>query len=447
MHRLKPIGYILPFLITSFFVMKASASANLKSSASLYKSSIENVLYSEVNYITESVDSNIATVIIHPMGSELDAPIIELKGGKKLVLRFDDLGENFREMNYEFEHCTFDWKPSELDKYDFQEGYDTDIITDYRQSFNTITPYTNYFLEFPNDRIDLKQSGNYIVRVYADGNKDNVMLTARFMVVETASTISANIQLSRNVSNRDYDQEVDVGVNLNRLESLNPYAEIELVVVQNQRWDNAKYGVKPSFSNGQELIYNYQDQLTFHGINEFRFLDGKSVKYRSEQVAEVIMKEDGYHIIMAPDISRAFKKYSIEQDINGKLLIQNDEMYDAHTEADYINVYFTMPVDALLGTGKMYLFGQLSNWNITEAFELEFNLEVSAYQLHKVLKQGYYNYLYLWQPTGTSSPTTDYTEGNHSETENDYEVYVYFKDNRCFCHRLVGYKLFNSFGQ
>lgn len=447
MHRLKHIRYITPVFTTTFFLFSAVAFGQVHLTEKPSDSAAVAPVSSPGNYITSSYDPNIATILVHTSESELDIPIIELNSDQTLILRFDDLGQDFREMYYEFEHCTFDWKPSGLDKYDYQEGYDNDIINDYAQSFNTITPYTNYFLEFPNDRISFKQSGNYIVRVYSDGDKEKVMLVARFMIVESISTISTNIQRSRNVMNQDYDQEVDVSVNLNRLESLNPYAEIELVVTQNHRWDNAKYGVKPSFANGQELVYNYQDQLTFPGINEFRFFDGKSVKYRSEEVTDVIMKEDGYHIILAPDMSRGFKKYSFEQDIDGKLLIKNDEMYDAHVEADYIHVYFTMPVDALLGSGKMFLFGQLSNWQITDAFELEFNPKVSAYQLHKVLKQGYYNYIYLWQGTGNPLATTDYTEGNHSETENDYEVYVYFKDNSCFCDRLVGYKLFNTSGQ
>ncbi len=401
----------------------------------------------EPSYRTEIHDPGIKTLILHTSNSELEAPVIDLGGNKQLILRFDDLGEDIRDMYYEFEHCTFDWQSSELDLYDYQEGYDNDLITDYKYSFNALTPYTHFKLAFPNDRISLIQSGNYVIRVYADNDKTKKILTARFMVVEKLASIRPNVQFSRVVSEREYNQEVDFAINLNKVPSLNPYAEIELVVMQNDRWDNMKYGVKPSFVNGQDLVYNYQDALTFDGINEHRKVDAKSVKYRTEEVAAVTLEENGYHMYLAPDKSRAFLKYSLDGDINGKFLIQNDDMLEPHLESDYVWMHFVVPVDALLGVGKMYLFGQISNWQLTEEFEMEFNQSESVYQSFHLIKQGYYNYMYLWEDAATSTVSTDYTEGNHSETENDYQVFVYFKDPRSYCYRLVGYKLFNSSSQ
>lgn len=400
-----------------------------------------------LSYQTEIHDPSIKTLVIHTSTSELKAPVIELGGNEQIVLRFDDLGEDIRDMYYEFEHCSFDWKPSELDLYDYQEGYDNDIITDYKFSFNTLTPFTHYRIDFPNDRISLTKSGNYVVRVYADNDKAQQVLTARFMVVEKMTSIQSNVQMSRVVSERDYNQEVDLKINLNKVPSLNPYAEIELVVMQNQRWDNAKYNLKPTFVKGQELEYNYQGPLTFDGINEYRKVDAKSVKYRTEEVAAVTLEENGYHMYLAPDKSRAFLKYTFDQDINGKFLIKNDDMLEPHLESDYVWMHFEVPVDALLGSGKMYLFGQISNWKLSNEFQMDFNINESVYRSCHLVKQGYYNYMYLWESATTKDVSTDYTEGNHSETENEYQAFVYFKDPRAYCYRLVGYKLFNSSGQ
>lgn len=395
-------------------------------------------------YTNQIIDPSIRTLLLYTSKSELDQPIIQLNGNEQIILKFDDLGEDIREMYYRFEHCTHDWKSSDLHLMDFQEGYNTDYIADYQFSFNTIQPFTHYTLAFPNDRIQLTKSGNYVIKVFADDDEKQPILTARFMVVEPLSTIEAAIKRPTVVAERDYRQKVDVKVNLGGVETMNPYSEIELVVLQNNRLDNAIRGVKPSFIKGRELVYDFQTELTFDAINEFRNFDAKSVRYRSERIAEVDLKNDGYHIQLAPDIRRAFKQYSFDQDINGKLLIKNDDMQNAHLESDYITVHFVMPVDAFLGNGDMYLFGQLSNWEMDDRFKMDYNPLNLRYEKSLKLKQGYYNYIYLWKYKNVETGTTEITEGNYFETENDYTILLYYKDRSTFSDRLVGYKVINT---
>lgn len=395
-------------------------------------------------YTNHIFDPNVRTMLLYTTKSELKPPIIQLNGTEQIILKFDDLSEDVRDMYYRFEHCTHDWKSSELHQMDYQEGYNTDFISDYQFSFNTIQPYIHYTLAFPNDQINLTKSGNYVVKVYADDDENQPILTARFMIVEPLANISGSIKRPSIISERDYRQKVDINVNLNNVETLNPYSEIELVVLQNNRLDNAIRGVKPSFIKGRELIYDFQSELTFDGINEFRYFDAKSVRYRSERVTEVDLKNDGYHITLAPDIRRAFKQYSFDQDINGKLLIKNDDMQNAHLESDYVTVHFMMPIDAFLGNGDMYLFGQLSNWEMDERFKMNYNPLELRYEKSLKLKQGYYNYIYLWRYKSQQSGTTELTEGNFFETENDYSILLYYKDRSTFSDRLVGYKVINT---
>ncbi len=407
---------------------------------------LEDGYYNEkfVDYSTRIFDENIKTLLLYPAKAELEQPIIQLNRGESLTLRFDDLGENFREMYYRFEHCTYDWKSSELQPMDYQRGFDTDIITNYEYSFNTVQPYTHYRLEFPNNRISLTRSGNYIITVFTDNDEEDVMLTARFQILEPLAQIAAVLRNSSVVSERDYRQEIDIEVNLSGIESRNPYAEIELVVMQNQRVDNEKRNVKPSFVKDKELTYNYQGELTFDGINEFRFVDAKSVKYRSEEVSDVILEDRGYHIYLAPDQPRAYTQYTFENDINGRFLIRNDDMTDPHLESDYVDMTFKMPVLAPLGNGNLYIFGQLSNWQLAPLYKMDYKPDDLLYEKTVRLKQGYYNYLYIWRYKSMEEGSTMLTEGNHAETDNEYTIFVYFKDRSNFSHRLVGYKVFNT---
>jgi hypothetical protein len=41
-------------------------------------------------------------------------------------------------------------------------------------------------------------------------------------------------------------------------------------------------------------------------------------------------------------------------------------------------------------------------------------------------------------------PDETAVEGSHFDTENDYHIFVYFRDIRTNCDRLVGYRKINS---
>ncbi|MEM9052932.1 MAG: DUF5103 domain-containing protein [Bacteroidota bacterium] len=398
----------------------------------------------EVQYTDRVYDESIKTVLTHIKGAELETPIISLNSEDQIILRFDDMSEDFREMHYEFVHCSWDWKPSDLQLMDYQEGYNSDIIFNYDFSFNTVHNYTHYYLEFPNNRIRLTRSGNYIIKVYADGDSEDLILTSRFMVMETKSVVNALVHPSNVVSEREYNQEIDVEVTLGNINTTNPYRDIELVLLQNQRWDNMITGVKPNFIKNEKLTYNYQGQLDFEGGNEFRFFDAKSLRYRSEEVEEVRFENDTYEIILAPDWSKAFKQYTFENDINGKFLIKNDDMSDPHLESDYVTVKFQFPVDAMLGNGDLYVMGQLSDWQLKKTHRMIYNEDNLSYELSLFLKQGYYNYTYVWRYAKAKNGSSELTDGNHSETENDYLVLVYFKDQSNFSDRLIGVERLNS---
>lgn len=446
--QIKLFQSIFFIILSSVLISACSAAGSIQSDREENLEAREEYFDAkELQYTDKIYDDNIKTVILHIKGSELEAPIIPLNGNERIILRFDDLDDNIREMHYSFIHCTWDWKPSDLQFMDYQEGYNNDIIENYDFSFNTVNNYTNYRLEFPNNRINLTRSGNYIIQVYANGNQEDLMFTSRFMVVEPKVSISSTIRPSSVVSEREYRQEIDIEVNIGSLPTMNPYRDIELVVMQNLRRDNAIKGVKPNFIKNEQLSYNYQGELDFDGMNEYRFFDAKSLRYRSEEVEEVRLEDDGYHIYLAPDWAKAFKQYTFENDINGKFLVQNDDMVNPHLESDYVTVHFSFPVDAMLGRGEMYVSGQLSNWDLKKSHRMTYNADNLSYELALLLKQGYYNYTYLWKYAKADKGSSDLTDGNHSETENDYLILVYFKDQSSFSDRLIGVERTNSLGR
>jgi hypothetical protein len=69
-----------------------------------------------------------------------------------------------------------------------------------------------------------------------------------------------------------------------------------------------------------------------------------------------------------------------------------------------------------------------------------FNPASGAYEGSALLKMGFYNYAYVTvnknQPH--SGPSFEFTEGNHMETENDYDILVYYRSLGGRSDQLVG---------
>jgi hypothetical protein len=60
------------------------------------------------------------------------------------------------------------------------------------------------------------------------------------------------------------------------------------------------------------------------------------------------------------------------------------------------------------------------------------------------MKQGYYNYSYATRKRSNNKIDLTNIDGNHYETENDYYIFVYYRDIRERFDRLVGVSVANS---
>jgi hypothetical protein len=114
------------------------------------------------------------------------------------------------------------------------------------------------------------------------------------------------------------------------------------------------------------------------------------------------------------------------------------------TDADYIYVYFTLPSTYEIRGGRMYVSGALSNWSFNNENLMTYDPVKAQYQCTMLLKQGWYNYEYLFLKDGDTSAEPSVFEGNHYETENDYLILVYYKNPRDRYDRLIGTQLTSS---
>lgn len=388
---------------------------------------------------------SIKTVQLSPDPAVLSTAIIKLNSDDKLYLSFDDLDGDYKAYSYTLIHCTSKWEPSNILVSEYLDGFEQNPIRDYRFSRNPIQHYTHYSLSFPNDEVKLLRSGNYLLKVFTDKNGEELAFTKRFLVYEDMVSVDANVHAATIVSDRNFKQEVDFTINYNTSEISNPFAEIMPVILQNGRWDNAITGLQPQFVKDKQLVYDYEDGNVFRGGNEFRWFDTRTLRLQTQNV-ETINKDSAgnYNVYLLPDERRTYKRYVNNNDINGKYLIQTTDGGGSDVDAEYCWVHFFLPWDPPASDGNMYVFGALSNWQCSPDCRMTYNYQLHGYEASMYLKQGYYNYEYVFLKDNVKAADDMFVEGMHYETENDYFILIYFRHQGTYVDQLVAVKHMNS---
>jgi hypothetical protein len=400
-----------------------------------------------VHYSDAVYSETIKTIQTFRKGFNLSAPVMGLNEEMTLVFNFDELSDEPKDYYYTILHCDEDWTESRILQNEYLDGFYENPVEDYKMSFNTTFKYVNYNIELPNDQVSFTKSGNYVLIVYEDGDREKIVFTRRFMIYENTVSIEGLIKRATFDAYKGSNQEVDFKIHYPDMQLLNPSSDIKVVVLQNNRWDNAIRGLKPLYIHDNILDYNYNTkENVFPGGNEFRYFDNRTNQVNAEHVIATNFFDSYYHKTLAFDDVRCNKKYVKDVEMNGRYAIesQDQEVQDYNTECDYTFVHFTLSLQTPLVGGGVYVFGALSNWNVNKSNEMTYNYEENRYELSMLLKQGYYNYMYVYVPAGSKDIDFTNLEGSFWQTENDYQIFVYYSLPSSRYDRLIGYMRFNS---
>jgi len=388
-------------------------------------------LETEMRYEDWIYRETIKTVLLNLKGTDGSLPILELNTTDQLHLQFDDLDPVQRQLYYKLEHCNSDWTPSGVMPTRAIRGLQQDFLQDFAYSFNTRQQYLHYDLIFPNDNMKILLSGNYILRVFEDGDVDNLVLTRRFLVYNNTAKISALVRRPASTDLRETHQEIDAAVDITLVNTVNIPATTKLIIRQNQRWDNT-LTIKPFSINQKMINYNYDDGSNcFPGNNEFRWADTRSLRMNSMNVRKLIRDSTLVVAVLLNDEVRTFSSYQTLEDINGNFFIRNTEGSEPQVDADYCWVDFTLPFEAPLTNGNFYIYGGLSDWQYKNDFKLQYDYPNKAYRARILLKQGIFNYSYAFLPSNGKIGDFTFVENSYFNTENDYMILFY---NRTFAN-------------
>lgn len=403
-------------------------------------------LHAQENAITPDhiYHRNIATVKLNPPGEPLGMPVVALNSNETLELSFDDLLNEMRTYYYTLVLCDADWKPARLNPIEYLRGFTENQIRNFRFSSIALQKYVHYSLQIPNSNCMPTKAGNYLLKVYLDSDTSKLAFTRRLMVYNNRAGVTGFISQPTNPKLFRTSQKINVAVNTKSLNVQNPFDQVKLVIQQNNRWDNAITNLKPMFIKGDVIEYNAEQDCIFPAMKEWRWVDLRSFRLQTERVQKTDYRKSSTEVTVMPDFPRDNVVYQYLKDINGMFYPSIIEDYDPSFEGDYARVNFTFPAKEPYAGYDLYIFGELTNYELNTLNKMTYNGPRQAYEGALYLKQGYYNYVYGLLDRTNNQFSTEFTEGNWWETENSYTVLVYFRSLGGRYDELVGQLRLNS---
>ncbi|MFP5438553.1 MAG: DUF5103 domain-containing protein [Bacteroidia bacterium] len=358
--------------------------------------------------------------------------------GETFTLQFDDLFGNEANYYYTLQHCNYDWTPSsQLSQNDYLDGFDNQRIQTYNNSFNTLQIFSHYLLTFPNKFTSIRLSGNYMVNILNEDRE--VVFSRRFIIYEDRVSVPVQVKRSRDMETIQQKHNLDFAIKSESILFQSPLANVKVALFQNGRFDNAIYNVKPQYTIANDLIYKYNKETQFWAGNEYLYYENKLIRNAVANVLSVTAGEI-YNTVLYTNEARGNKPYTNWPDVNGNFVIKNASpaVENVAVESDYSWIFFKLSAPAFFDKKSIYVGGMFNNYAKTDEYKLEYNEKLNTYEKAVMIKQGFTNYMYIVTNKDGSVDGEDAPDGNFYQTENQYDILVYYRMNNERYDRVIG---------
>ena len=395
----------------------------------------------DMNYHDE-----VHSVLLHPTGFDLDKPVIYLDNMiEQLHLQFDVFAYDAPYLYYTLVHCNNDWQPTDLPKNDYINGFFQEEISNFTFSLNTFINYVHFDLLFPTSNMIPKISGNYLIVVTGEDPND-IYFTRRFYIVEEKANISASIpRYPYDLNLGSNKQEIDIQVVYPDMFNSRADQYSNVTIQQNGRWDNAVTGLKPTYVYPDKISYINNPKTVFESGNQYLRINTSNFDNRPEKTRTVVREKDCYVVTLYEDTKRNTHTYLQDEDLFGeKYIYLEREDFDATREADYAYVDFFLNWPQYMVGKDVYITGAITDWRLDENAKMEYDPDRRGYKKSLLLKQGYYDYMYLVKDNASGTSSLAPINGDFWETNNMYHIFVYLFDPIENYDKLIGYTVIKS---
>lgn len=387
---------------------------------------------------TQVADSRFKSLQVKLDGNDYFPPIITLNSDSKIRISFDELSDERSYLRYSIIHCNADWTPSNLVESEYLEGFNYADIEEYKFSIGTLCHYVHYSFSIPNDKIQFRVSGNYLVKIYADDEPDVTLLQARFYVCENAVSVGTSVTSRTDIDYNREHQQVSFFVDTKEYSIRNMYSDLKAYVSQNSRIDNEVIIERPLMVSGKRITYDHDKKLIFEAGNEFRRIETVAQHGISMGVESMEYHHPYYHARLFTDRMRTEDNYIYDKTQMGRFTIRSSEANDSDNGSEYIITHFTLDTGGKINSGKIYINGEFTNNMFTPSSLMKYDPSTGLYYTDMLLKQGAYNYQYLYVPDGSRRGYYS-IEGNKYQTVNEYLVRIYHRDPASRYDRFIGF--------
>lgn len=372
----------------------------------------------------------IRTVKLHPPGDPVAPPILRLNGTDQLELNFDEMGSDVRTYYYTFQLCDADWAPVQMSFFDYVKGFSRVRITNYRTATITLSRYIHYHALLPDRNCVPTKSGNYLLKVFADGDTSKLAFTRRILVIDQRMDVALQIQQPFNQRYFQTHHRLQVNVSARGLDLRYPQQQVKVNILQNMRWDNRLQLSNPTFIRQDLLQYSNETEMLMPAGKEWRWLNLRSFRLLGDRVRSQRNTDSSFALFVQDERPRLPNQYFYFRDLNGGFLNETVERINPYWNADYADVHFRfLPPGGQPFRGKdLYVFGEITGYGKNEGAKMTFDASSGAYVTTIPLKQGYYDYMFATRERETGPFSTESTESDRWETENDYLVLVYYRE-------------------
>lgn len=388
---------------------------------------------------------NIQTVQLFQYGNQMGLPILNLNGADRIQLEFDDMEGSLKNYYYTYVLCDYNWNVLNINPFDYIKGFTQNRIGTYRYSSISFTRYTHYQAILPERGSAPSRSGNYLLKVFLDGDTSKIVFTKRMYVLDQKANITGDVVQPFTPQLFSTHQRIKFSTSIKDINSFSAGQQVKATILQNNRLDNAETNIPPTFVRGNNLEYNSENIGLFEGGKEWRWLDLRSFRLQSDRVEKANYKKDSTDIFLKPDVDRRAQRYVYFADLDGMYQVVTYETINPFWQGDYATVYFSFaPPEGKRYAGKeLYLSGGFTNFDLSNRWKMTFNEEKQLYETTAFMKQGYYNYQYILADANDPQKNVA-LEGNYWETENSYTVLIYYKSFTDRADQLIGIGQFNS---